>query len=205
MLYTILYYNTSASTLVMKSVSITGKRNTDKMKTLDNPELVLERNVAKKWPQEVIDLYEKHSEQMSIVNKLYMDVNSLPNGAIFMKEIQKKIEGYKRQDIEKKIYDKDIFIDMEEVLSKLTACRIKCHYCGVECYIVYNEVLSKTQWTIDRIDNGYGHNKGNIVIACLNCNLRRGTMDSERYKLGKQLKCIKKMESEPELEPEPES
>ena len=84
---------------------------------------------------------------------------------------------------------------MEEVLSKLTACRIKCHYCDVNCYIVYNEVLSKTQWTIDRIDNDYGHNKGNIVIACLNCNLRRGTMDSERYKFGKQMKYIKKMES----------
>lgn len=204
MLYTILYYNTGAHThtriLLMKSVSITGKRNTDKMKTLDNPELVSERNVVKKWPQEVIDLYEKHSEQMSIVNKLYMDVKPLPNGDIFKKEIQKKIEGYKRQDIEKEIYDKDRFIDMEEVLSKLTASRIKCHYCEVECYIVYNEVLSKTQWTIDRIDNDYGHNKGNIVIACLNCNLRRGTMDSERYKLGKQLKCIKKIESEPELE-----
>jgi len=199
-LYIILYYNadihTHARILVMKSVSITGKRNTDKMKTLDNPELVSERNVVKKWPQEVIDLYEKHSEQMSIVNKLYMDVKPLPNGDIFKKEIQKKIEGYKRQDVEKEIYDKDRFIDMEEVLSKLTACRIKCHYCEVECYIVYNEVLSKTQWTIDRIDNDYGHNKGNIVIACLNCNLRRGTMDSERYKFGKQLKCIKKMEHE---------
>ena len=198
MLYTILYYNAGIHTriLLMKSVSITGKRNTDKMKTLDNPELVSERNVVKKWPQEVIDLYEKHSEQMSIVNKLYMDVKPLPNGDIFKKEIQKKIEGYKRQDIEKEIYDKDRFIDMEEVLSKLTACRIKCHYCEVECYIIYNEVLSKTQWTIDRIDNDYGHNKGNIVIACLNCNLRRGTMDSERYKFGKQLKCIKKMEHE---------
>lgn len=198
MLYIILYYNAGIDTriLLMKSVSITGKRNTDKMKTLDNPELVSERNVVKKWPQEVIDLYEKHSEQMSIVNKLYMDVKPLPNGDIFKKEIQKKIEGYKRQDIEKEIYDKDRFIDMEEVLSKLTACRIKCHYCEVECYIVYNEVLSKTQWTIDRIDNDYGHNKGNIVIACLNCNLRRGTMDSERYKFGKQLKCIKKMEHE---------
>ena len=180
----------------MKSVSITGKRNTDKMKTLDNPELVSERNIVKKWPQEVIELYEKHSEQMNIVNKLYMDVKPLPNGDIFKKEIQKKIEGYKRQDIEKEIYDKERFIDMEEVLSKLTACRIKCHYCGVECYIIYNEVLSKTQWTIDRIDNDHGHNKGNIVIACLNCNLRRGTMNSERYKLGKQMKCIKKLESD---------
>jgi hypothetical protein len=186
----------------MKSISITGKRNTDKMKTLDNPELVLERNVAKKWSQEIVKLYEKHGEQMSIVNKLFMDVKPLPNGDIFMKEMQKKIEGYRRQDIEKEIYDKDKFIDMEEVLSLLVACRIKCHYCSVECYIIYNEVLSKTQWTIDRINNDYGHNKGNIFIACLNCNLRRGTMDSERYKFGKLLKCIKKLDSESELESE---
>lgn len=59
------------------------------MKTLDNPDIVLERNVAKKWPQEIIELYEKHSEQMIVVNKLYMDVKPLPNGDIFMKEIQK--------------------------------------------------------------------------------------------------------------------
>jgi hypothetical protein len=45
---------------------------------------------------------------------------------------------------------------------------------------------------VDRIDNNCGHNKGNIVIACLECNLRRGTMDSNRFKLGKQLKFIKK-------------
>ena len=83
----------------MKSISITGKRNTDKMKTLDNPELVLERNVAKKWSQEIVKLYEKHGEQMSIVNKLFMDVKPLPNGDIFTKEMQKKIEGYRRQDI----------------------------------------------------------------------------------------------------------
>ena len=76
----------------MKSISITGKRNTDKMKTLDNPDIVLERNVVKKWPQEIIELYEKHSEQMNIVNKLYMDVKPLPNSEIFTKEIQKKIE-----------------------------------------------------------------------------------------------------------------
>lgn len=165
------------------------------MKTLDNPELVLERNAVKKWPQDIIELYEKHDEQISIVNKLYMDVKPLPNSEIFMKEINKKIEGYKRQDIEKELYDKDNFINMEEVLSKITACRLKCYYCSVECYILYNEVLSKTQWTIDRVDNDYGHNKGNIVIACLNCNLRRGTMDSGRYKMGKQLKFIKKCDT----------
>ena len=81
---------------------------------------------------------------------------------------------------------------MEHVLSKLTGCKLECYYCQKKCYIIYNEVLSKTQWTIDRIDNNYGHNNGNIVIACLDCNVRRGRMDSDRFKLGKQMKFIKK-------------
>ena len=186
----------------MKSISITGKRNTDKIKSLDNPDMICERNSVKKWTKELIIFYEKHNEQVCVINKLYMDVQAFENREIFIKEIEKKINGYKKQDIIKDIYDKDNFIDMEYVLSKLTGCKIKCHYCSENCYILYNEVLSKTQWTIDRIDNGYGHNKGNIVIACLNCNLRRGTMDSERFKLGKQMTFIKMghvVENMPEL------
>ena len=176
----------------MKSISITGKRNTDKIKTLENPDMICERNSMKKFSKELITFYENHDEQISIVNKLYMDVRPLENREIFIKEIEKKINGYKQQDVEKELYDKDLFIDMECVLSEITGCRLKCYYCVKNCYIIYNEVLSKTQWTVDRIDNNYGHNKGNIVIACLECNLRRGTMDSDRFKLGKQLKFIKK-------------
>jgi 5-methylcytosine-specific restriction endonuclease McrA len=176
----------------MKSISITGKRNTDKINSLENPDVVHERNSIKKWAKDILLFYENHDEQVSVINKLYMDVTPLENREIFIKEIEKKISGYKRQDIEKELYDKDKFIDMEQVLSELMACKLNCHYCNTKCYILYNEVLSKTQWTVDRIDNNCGHNKGNIVIACLNCNLRRGTMDSERFKLGKQLKFIKK-------------
>ena len=176
----------------MKSISITGKRNTDKIKTLENPDIICERNSMKKFPKELIAFYENHEEQVSLVNKLYMDVRPLENCEIFIKEIDKKIKGYKQQDIEKELYEKEKFIDVEHVLSELTGCRLKCYYCNIKCYIIYKEVLSKTQWTIDRIDNNYGHNNGNIVIACLDCNVRRGTMDSDRFKLGKQMKFIKK-------------
>ena len=176
----------------MKTISIKGKRNTDKINSMNNPDTIHDRVAIKKWTQEILTLYENHDEQISIINKLYMDVKPLVNREIFVKEIEKKIDGYKRQDIEKQLYDSEKFVDMEEILSKLTACRLCCHYCETKCYILYNEVLSKTQWTVDRIDNDYGHNKGNIVIACLNCNIRRGTMDSERFKRGKQFKFIKK-------------
>ena len=122
-----------------------------------------------------------------------MDVRPLENREIFIKEIEKKINGYKQQDIEKELHDKDLFIDMECVLSELTGCRLKCYYCEKKCYIIYNEVLSKTQWTVDRVDNNYGHNDKNVVIACLDCNLKRGTMDAERFRMGKQF-TFRKME-----------
>jgi 5-methylcytosine-specific restriction endonuclease McrA len=180
----------------MKSISITGKRNTDKIKTLENPDMICERNAIKKFPKDIILFYENHDEQLSVINKIYMDIKPLDNSDIFTKEIEKKINGYKQQDIEKNLYDKEKFIDIENVLSELTRCKLKCYYCQKRCYIIYNEVLSRTQWTIDRIDNNYGHNIGNAVISCLDCNVRRGTMDSDRFKLGKQLKFIKKEESE---------
>jgi hypothetical protein len=49
------------------------------------------------------------------------------------------------------------------------------------------------QWTLERIDNDLGHNKNNVEIACLNCNLRRRTMYHERYLFTKELNIIKKI------------
>jgi hypothetical protein len=48
-------------------------------------------------------------------------------------------------------------------------------------------MYSKQQWTLDRIDNDVGHNADNVVVSCLECNLKRGTMDSDRFKYGKQI------------------
>ena len=75
----------------MKSISITGKRNTDKIKSLENPDMIFERNSMKKFSKELIIFYENHDEQISLVNKLYMDVRPLENREIFIKEIEKKI------------------------------------------------------------------------------------------------------------------
>jgi hypothetical protein len=44
---------------------------------------------------------------------------------------------------------------------------------------------------VERIDNSIGHNRTNIVIACLDCNLHRRTMYYERYVFTKQLNIVK--------------
>ena len=68
----------------------------------------------------------------------------------------------------------------------------KCYYCDNFVKIFYKQVRESNQWSIERIDNNFGHNKNNVTIACLNCNLKRKTMYHERYKFTKQLQVIKK-------------
>ena len=47
------------------------------------------------------------------------------------------------------------------------------------------------QWTLDRIDNDDNHNKDNVVIACLDCNLKRRRRDADKFYFTKNL-TIKK-------------
>jgi hypothetical protein len=175
-----------------KIIDIKGKRNQDKISSIENPDFISERASIKKWDKKIIDEYETHIKQIEIVNRLYLDDMKFIHRDLFLKEINKKIDGYKRQDIDKSCYDENFFIDLETVLAKLTESKLKCHYCKTCCYLLYSEVLSRNQWTLDRIDNDYGHNKNNVVISCLDCNVRRKTMDFERFKMGKQLRFIKK-------------
>jgi 5-methylcytosine-specific restriction endonuclease McrA len=134
-----------------------------------------------------------HSHQCNIISKLYMNLDNdvIENRDIYIKEITKKLSGYKRQDTDKQIYSKDIFISLEDVIDKLLCSKLKCFYCKCECELIYENILSKHQWTLDRIENDAGHNTDNVVICCLECNLKRGTMDSGRFKYGKQLKFKK--------------
>ena len=64
-------------------------------------------------------------------------------------------------------------------------------YCKENCLIAYENVRENTQWTLDRINNDIGHSKDNVVICCLKCNLKRGTLNDEKFKFTKQMKIIK--------------
>ena len=68
---------------------------------------------------------------------------------------------------------------------------LKCYYCNNPVLVLYEYVREPKQWTVERIDNKFGHNKDNIEIACLNCNLHRRTMHHERYLFTKNLNIIK--------------
>ena len=107
---------------------------------------------------------------------------------IAIKELEKKITGYKGQDIKKDIYDKDNLITLEEVIEKLVSSKLKCFYCSSNILILYKNVREPTQWTLDRKDNELGHTCDNTLIACLKCNLQRRVTTMEKFDFTKKLK-----------------
>lgn len=108
-----------------------------------------------------------------------------------LKQIQSKINGYKNQDKKKKIFSSDKFVDIDFILQLLKENEFKCYYCKNNVKVLYKLVRESTQWSIERINNEFGHNKDNVTIACLDCNLKRKTMYHERFKFTKQLNIVK--------------
>ena len=103
--------------------------------------------------------------------------------------LAKKMSGYKSQDKHHEIYSERHFVSVAEV-EKMLATK-KCVYC-LEDVLTEFAARDERQWTLDRIDNRMGHNRGNVVLSCLKCNLKRGNIcSSESYKFTKQLKVVR--------------
>jgi len=114
------------------------------------------------------------------------------NIALIMKQqIMRKICGYKSQDQEKGLYDKEQFIDFNNVRETIIKENMLCYYCHKPVYILYEIVREKKQWSIDRIDNAKGHNNDNFVIACLECNLHRRCRKADEFLFTSELKVYK--------------
>jgi hypothetical protein len=105
-------------------------------------------------------------------------------------EIQKKIYGYKCQDLKKELFSSSEFVNMENIIKKLMNCKLMCYYCKEPIYILYEYVREPRQWTLERINNAEGHTTSNTEIACLKCNLSRRCMFHERYLFTKQISNI---------------
>ena len=133
--------------------------------------------------------------QLEYVKHLYSK-NRVPENEhkyrIILQQLKNKIAGYRSQDVLKKKYAAEEFINIDLLLQLLVDCNCCCFYCNSTTLVLYENVREPMQWSLERIDNSIGHNKGNLVIACLNCNLRRRTMHQERYLFTKQLVLVKK-------------
>jgi hypothetical protein len=134
--------------------------------------------------------YEKNNQLCllkSIQNNLSNNDNimTLSNKTCILQQLNKKIAGYKSQDMLKGLYNPTLFISLDSVIQLLIDSELICHYCKKDIQVLYEIVREPLQWTLDRIDNDHGHNIGNILVACLSCNLRRKTIYHERYVMTK--------------------
>jgi 5-methylcytosine-specific restriction endonuclease McrA len=189
----------------MKKIDILGKRNQDKMKQMADPEAVIERKMPKHkgsvdLPEElyttdqslVLQLLKGHIADKSLgIIIAQPSISSDPIAVSaslkhIAREIDTKRKAYIYQDKNHQIYDPRFSITTDRIVELLVGSELLCHYCREICQVAYKESMCRRQWTLDRIDNNYGHNDTNVVIACLDCNLKRGTMDSERFRQGKQ-------------------
>ena len=109
-----------------------------------------------------------------------------------MNMIKKKLSSYKQQDIKNCIYGEKFFIPLEDTVQKLVECKMKCYYCNKNMVLLYKEIKDPIQWTLDRIDNTMGHNTDNVVISCLQCNLKRRNTNMKKFLFTKNLVLIKK-------------
>lgn len=169
-----------------KKIVITGKRNVDSLSNNDK-----KRVESEKWNK--LDLFKDidMKKQIEYINRLYLD-EEYEGKEYIKKEVQRKLRGYKNQDRKKDVFDKRYFISYDELLEKLVVSKLKCYYCRCECKLMYENIREKKQWTLDRLDNDQGHNRDNVVVSCLECNVKKGTMDDEKFKFAKQMRIIKK-------------
>ena len=155
------------------------------------------------------DIYYRSKTQRELINKIYTK-ERFDKDSNVISLLKKKISSYRQQDRHKKILRKESqIITLDETIEKLVASKLKCHYCKSKVRILYKKVRDKHQWTLDRIDNSIGHNRENVVISCLECNLKRRTTEIDRFTFTKQLKITKLTEEESmnkkNSEPEEES
>ena len=143
-----------------------------------------------KWLEAIKELEELDEKTM----QTFMEQEEKSLKKTILSQIKTKIHSYASQDKEKKLFCPEEFVTLNHVVGLLKECNHICYYCKEETQIMYEYVREPKQWTLERLDNTYGHNKNNVVISCLSCNIRRRTMASEKYVQTKQMAKIIKLD-----------
>lgn len=169
---------------------ITSQRQKTEQDPKEPEEKIIKKRIITQTDKWITEL--SNSEQYECI-KLLQKNKQQENKAskLILQQIQQKINGYRGQDIEKELLDETLLINVQQVLDLMVKTENICYYCKKQVAVLYENVREPTQWTLDRIDNKQGHNHNNVLLACLNCNLRRRTMHTERYVFTKQLNIVK--------------
>lgn len=155
----------------------------------------LEKPKKKRVVTQTID-WEKAVEELEKIENIeeIIDIDEETKSCkIILQQIKRKISGYLGQDREKNLVDEEKFVNTQDVIDLFKTSKMICYYCKERTEIMYEFVREPRQWTLERLDNSFGHNRDNVVISCLSCNLRRRTMAKERYLQTKAMSNIVKL------------
>jgi len=189
--------NLETKTIVFSEQKPQKNQNTHKISL---EKVKTKRLITNEWEIEENDLL--YENQIAFLHSLYTRENTInknDKNHFIIQQLNNKISGYRSQDIHKNLFDVDLFIDTRTVIELLYESKLKCFYCKENVKILYEFVREPMQWSLDRLNNKWGHNKNNVVIACLSCNLRRKTMYHERYAFTKQMNIVKTAPAAPTL------
>jgi hypothetical protein len=156
-----------------------------------NPKIPRKRVVSQTdiW-NNTVGTYSTQESQLLLLLQIQSGLSS-DAANLLMSNLKSKHSGYRSQDISKKIYDPERLIKIPEIIALLIDSHLSCFYCKKWTTLFYDNAREPQQWSLERLYNSDGHNIGNVVIACLECNMRRRTMYYERYIATKQLKVNK--------------
>ena len=139
-------------------------------------------------------IYSTQETQLTLLDELHRNISS-DSANILLAHLKTKQSGYRSQDTLKELYDPNRFIQIPRLIELLIESKLACFYCRKWATLFYENVRDPRQWSLERLSNAEGHNRDNVVIACLECNMRRRTMYYERYIATKQLK-VNKLDAE---------
>jgi hypothetical protein len=120
-------------------------------------------------------------------------VTAVDDAKLVHRQILNKIAGYKCQDQHKHLFDPAKFVNFTDVLTMLNT-NMTCYYCKECVLVLYDFRREPRQWTLERLNNDLGHNRDNVVLSCLQCNLRRRTMLSSKYVQTQDMKHVCKLD-----------
>ena len=186
-----------------KKIIFTGTNTKYQMKKMDDPTKKERKKRVETNTWGLNDSELSFETQLKILKNIYTAIIGLKSEVnpkdiklekdqhFISSHIKTKISSYKQQDIIKNIFLLDEFVSFEYVVSLLNECDLKCHYCSCETYLLYELVREMKQWSLDRINNDIGHNKNNLVISCLECNLKRRRTNKDNFFMTKNLKITR--------------
>lgn len=171
-----------------KIITISGKKNIESLKKCSNIEIENEqRKVSEKWKD--ADYICDPDKQINITNQLYLN-EDFPGKKDVIREIKSKLNGYKNQDVKRKLFDRELFINYDETIEKIMLSKLRCYYCKKPIKLIFKDKRDPFQWTLDRLDNTKGHLNNNVVITDLKCNLQRRRQDDKKFLFSKQVNIV---------------